>query len=574
MIDRANISKASVLTLIAFLLSTTILAIEQRWSQVEVFLSTSLPYLCIVAFVSLCFKVYRGLKLSILDITVISWSIYYLVRVWIGAEYPCATQVLKDMGMLILYISLRVICARHNIKSQCFTWIIVALGCYEGVIGLEQLLSGNTNHPSFIITGTFMNPGPYSAYIMIALILLLCEKTDLFETIKKYSVRIQQIAIFFYWFLIFLLLIMLSATCSRAAIVSLCIICLCIFRRQYWPGRHLVWGGAIMLAVSFYFLKQGSAEGRILTWSASLTTWLRHPWTGVGIGGFRNACAEGIASMYELNPANPLFAAGNVSEYAFCDILKVLVEQGAVGTFLCLTTVAGALCYTFKWSRPLFYGLLSLLIFSLFSYPFEQYPYRVLAVTCTAIVPHQGMGLHIKGWLRKILLAITWIPVFAMSVFVSEEAARRSDIDKEARLFSGMQHAAFIKDYYELLPEEADNPQFLFDFAKALSSEGRYNDSNAMLRQGAAVSNDPMFYVLQGNNYKDMECYDHAEKAYEKAYGVMPNRLYPLYRLMLMYEETGQTDKMKKAAKRLAQSTPKIKSPATDEMIEKAKQCL
>jgi len=545
--------------------------VGQRWSQAEVFLSAALPWLCVIAFLYGCYKVFKGAKLSILDLAVASWGIYYLSRVWIGAEYPCATQVLRDMELLILFISLRVICAHHNIKSWYFTWFIIALGCFEALMGLDQMWFGSARNHAFIITGSFMNPGPYSAYIMIALILMICEKNNLFEMVNSYSVRVQLITRYIYWIFALLLLLVLSATCSRAAIIPSCVICLWIFRHHYWNRRYLVWCGAVMLAVSFYFLKQGSADGRMLTWTASLTSWLQKPWIGIGVGGFRNACAEGISQMYASNPDNALFAAGNVSEYAFCDILKVLVEQGVIGVILCMTVVGAALYYTYKWSRPIFYGLLSLLIFSLFSYPFELYPYRVIAVVCAAIVPHQGIGLYIKGWSKKIFLSIMWLPVLAMSLFVAKEVARRSEIDKDVRLFSGMQHAAFIKDYYELLPDEYDNPQFLFDFAKTLRNEGRYNDSNAMLRQGAAVSNDPMFYVLQGNNYKDMECYDYAEKAYKKAYSVMPNRIYPLYQLMLLYEHTGQKQKMLRMARKIIDTQPKVKSRATEEMTEKAR---
>lgn len=137
-----------------------------------------------------------------------------------------------------------------------------------------------------------------------------------------------------------------------------------------------------------------------------------------------------------------------------------------------------------------------------------------------------------------------------------------------------MHHEAFIKDYYELLPQESDNPRFLFDFAKTLREAGRFNDSNAMLRQGTLVSSDPMFYVLQGKNYKDMHCYGHAEASYKKALAVMPNRIYPLYQLMLLYKDTDQSIKMKKVASRILQSRPKVTSPATEEIIKKAKECL
>ena len=73
------------------------------------------------------------------------------------------------------------------------------------------------------------------------------------------------------------------------------------------------------------------------------------------------------------------------------------------------------------------------------------------------------------------------------------------------QMMAGVNDVAFIDDYYELLPLMDSNEHFLFDFAKMLATDRRYNDSNAMLRLGTLVSCDPMFYVIQGNNYSEMD---------------------------------------------------------------------
>ena len=114
------------------------------------------------------------------------------------------------------------------------------------------------------------------------------------------------------------------------------------------------------------------------------------------------------------------------------------------------------------------------------------------------------------------------------------------------------------------------NKHFLFDFAKMLSVDGRYNDSNAVLRIGTLVSNDPMFYVIQGNNYIEMGFPQDAEKAYKKAFSIMPNRLYPLYQLMLLYEKEGDSEKMSKMAQQVIAFNEKVASPAINEMKKKA----
>ena len=83
-----------------------------------------------------------------------------------------------------------------------------------------------------------------------------------------------------------------------------------------------------------------------------------------------------------------------------------------------------------------------------------------------------------------------------------------------------------------------------------------------------------MFYILIGNNYKDMKCYDQSEMSYQKAYSIMPNRLYPLYQLMLLYEEEGKADKMKDMAQRVSSFKEKVVSPATKDMKMKANNLL
>lgn len=158
--------------------------------------------------------------------------------------------------------------------------------------------------------------------------------------------------------------------------------------------------------------------------------------------------------------------------------------------------------------------------------------------------------------------------------YLVKDVKQRIDIDKDSNLFSGMHNEAFIDDYYELLPYEVDNPQFLFDFAKTLRENKRYRDSNAILRMGVQVSADPMFYVLQGNNYRDEGFYDYAEKAYKKACSIMPNRLYPLYQLMLMYSDNKEIHKAKTVAEQIIELKPKVQSPATDEMKQKANQVI
>ena len=63
-----------------------------------------------------------------------------------------------------------------------------------------------------------------------------------------------------------------------------------------------------------------------------------------------------------------------------------------------------------------------------------------------------------------------------------------------------------------------------------------------------------------------------AEEYYNRAFAVMPNRLYPLYRMMRLYAE--QPERLSDAlstAKRIIAFPVKIASPVTEQMKDEAR---
>ena len=579
----------------AFLLWLTILPVEVRWSDADGILSNTLPALSVAGV--LCFLFTKGGgRLTIVDGLVALWSLYYVGRVWFGAEYPCGTEWLQAMEIVVLYVVLRMVLHNTKIPAWGLCAGIVLFACYEAMIGAGQLISGNGRHHIFVLTGTFQNPGPYSAYLMIAGSIVLCRVPftiyhlqahfpHLFSGIYHLSLAnrwarrfwknermksiVKETVYYSLSVIAFLPLLILPATWSRAAFVGMGVCALWIFKKRYWRFRWYVWGALVAVAVAFYFIKRGSADGRSLIWMASLTTWMHDMWLGVGVGGFRHACAEGIAEMWNANHDSAKFASAGVTDYAYNAMVQILVEQGLVGALLWITITLLAMWRLYKLSVSLFMGMLSLLVFSMFSYPFELLPYRIIAVMVFAWSESRDKStlcLH----LNKIICTFVSIITIAFSWFLKTEITERIEHDKDATLFAGMRNSAFLSDYYELLPYETDNPQYLFDFAKTLREETRYEDSNAILRMGTQVSADPMFYIIMGNNYRDEQLYDLAKETYEKAYSIMPNRLYPMYLLMMMYADKGDEALANDMAKRVRHSYVKIESNATKQMQEKA----
>ena len=567
----------------------TVMAVEVRWIKCDLWIFYVIPALMLLGVVStICRK--TRFQLSISDVIAITWFAYYLGRTWVGNEWSCRIEFLKTTELFLLYAGLRVAFDRTKISAWIIIGSILTLGCYEAWIGALQIYGIETSRNSlYALTGSFMNPGPYSAYLMIGIVVGLSSLKEIpcqpviknipvmtFSKIiterfpEKTNCLVRNVEnltwIHLVTVAVIVMALILPATWSRAAFVSISLITLWIFRQYYWKYRYLIWGILILIGCGFYFIKQGSADGRIIVWSASIATWLESPWLGVGIGGFRNAFAEGMLLLYERNV--DLSSAG-VTDNAYNILVKILVEQGIVGALIAITLCVSALIVLHKNSKPLFFGLSSLMLFSLFSYPFDILSYKIIAVVVFAWSEStNGWNICRLGRVKTALFSCLLVFLAWQTYKLAEESY---EADKDYAMIRGFYDKSFIKDYYELLPLEGDNPQFLFDFGKTLRELKRYNDSNAMLRRGALCSADPMFHVLMGNNYRDMGHCNLAEQSYEKAFAIMPNRLYPLYQLMLMYRDNGNVEKARIMAERVLALKPKIESPATKEMKDIAK---
>ena len=557
----------------------TITSVEMRWSQSEVWVFYGIPAIFLLGFVMLV-RNRQKFHCTLTDIIAVVWFVYYVSRTWIGSEWPCRMEFLRTAQLFLMYVSLRV--ALQGTKKPAWGLIgcILVFGCYEAWLGISQMYIDETSrHRLYALTGNFLNPGPYSAYLMIGVVVglvALKEVADkaMISAIPKFmSIKVAECLKAITWkhliiTAVTIMAMVLPATMSRAAYLGVAIVVLLIYRDKYWRYRYIVWGAIVLVGIAFYFFKQGSADGRLIIWKAALASLKEMPWFGIGIGGFYNAFAEGMSklSVYDMD-----FSSAGVADYAYNILLKIVTEQGAIGGILAISLTAVALMNLSRNSKSLFWGLVSLLVFAMFSYPFDLLPYKVIAVLIIAWSESIG---------DKRLFEIGRIKVCLLSCFLGFASWQSGKIASESyqsdwdSFMPITLNTYSIEDGYKWLPMENDNNDFLLSFGKKLREAGRYNDSNAILHQGTQCSADPVFYRIMGNNHKDMKNYDLAELAYYKAFAVMPNRLSPLYQLMMLYQECGDNMKKKAMARRIIEMKPKIDSHTTEKMKEKAREFL
>lgn len=527
--------------------------------------------LAVLALTTVCLG-RRSPRLHWADGVALFWWVCVSLNYVFVSSCPAAEVYGKAMALGVAYVALRLVIPYCGRAFTRLWWVgLCAAGGYELWTGFMQLAGREASrHHLFDVTGTFFNPGPYAIFVAVVLAVSVAwwyRHGEAFAGRGRWSRvgawSVAAVAVFCFPVLV--------ATWSRAAWVAVAVAATCLLWKAY--RRMVFWGMgvAVCAGVAAYFLKQGSADGRLLMTMVAGQAWAGEWLCGHGLGGYAQAYGAVQEAFFAAHPGSPLSVVAGSPEYAFNGVLGVGVEQGVLGGVPALVLGLWSLAVLCKRGEVSAYGWLVLLVASLFSYPFALWPFLSLAVAWVSLAVSLEAGTAEVRWWKRTAV---W-PVVAVGGWcvwnLSFDTARRVEAYGEFRRVRGIQDVAFLEDYRKKYEDLKAYPDFLFTFGTALREAGRYNESNAMLRQGTKVSCDPVFYTLMGNNYRDLGAVAEAESAYRKAFVMLPGRMYPLYRLMKLYEADGQMQKAEEVARKIIAFRPKVDSPAVREMKNEAK---
>lgn len=527
--------------------------------------------LAVLALTTVCLG-RRSPRLHWADGVALFWWVCVSLNYVFVSSCPAAEVYGKAMALGVAYVALRLVIPYCGRAFTRLWWVgLCAAGGYELWTGFMQLMGREASrHHLFDVTGTFFNPGPYAIFVAVVWAVSVAwwyRHGEAFAGRGRWSRvgawSVAAVAVFCFPVLV--------ATWSRAAWVAVAVAATCLLWKAY--RRMVFWGMgvAVCAGVAAYFLKQGSADGRLLMTMVAGRAWVGEWLCGHGLGGYAQAYGAAQEAFFAARPGSPLSVVAGSPEYAFNGVLGVGMEQGVLGAVPALVLGLWSLAVLCRRGEVSAYGWLVLLVSSLFSYPFSLWPFLSLAVAWVALAVSLEAGTAEVRWWKRTAV---W-PVVAVGGWcvwnLSDDTARRVEAYEEFRRVCGIQDVAFLEDYRKKYEDLKAYPDFLFTFGTALREAGRYNESNAMLRQGTRVSCDPVFYTLMGNNYRDLGAVAEAESAYRKAFGMLPGRMYPLYRLMKLYEAEGQMRKAEEMARQIIAFRPKVDSPAVREMKNEAK---
>jgi O-antigen ligase len=537
----------------------------------------------------------KKIEISSIDIAVSLLFIYQLMGIifnfgslTIPFDYP------QSVGLMIVYIAVRA-CGK-SLANYLFVLIIftTVLQAVYGTLQLHDVLPSNNRY--FKITGSFFNPAPFSGFLAIVTPIALC--FYLFEcpiTLNRHfatGVKILSLIC------ILLAVIVLPSTASRAAWLACGISSVFVFvltsKYRRWIKNFktttlLFFALTILVVfgVFMYLIKKDSADGRLAIWKISLNLVKEKPLFGHGYGKFKSKYMESQAAYFKagLGSQRDIILSDNV-QYPYNEIIRIAVEYGLFG--LC---IIGVIFFLLFYSGPdsgsmNFYtyaargGLISLVIFSFFSYPSEIIPVLLLGTFCVAVIAnHKTIIFKSVAVTSKARLAI--LTSAAITIAVSLQWSNKNIDKKSVAAWKKANDLYQIGDYklslffYEKgYPLNKTNGLFLSNYAKALSICGQYKLSNKISVESSLYLTDNITFLTLGDNFNALGDFRMAETCYQKACLMVPSRLYPKYCLAKLYFKTNQKEKALSMANKILATNSKIKSTAEMEIKREMKTLL
>ena len=400
------------------------------------------------------------------------------------------------------------------------------------------------------MTGGFANSGPYGGFLAVCIAVVFAaawrwrDSVNLYDRILFWLSSVSGC----------LGIVVLPASMSRAGLIALAVSGVVFaltkteiksyLRSHKWLPLSVV---AVSLAIGAgaFCLKKDSALGRFHIWEMELRAIADKPLTGHGYGNALGSYGDAQAEYFEGEErGQERVRIAGCPEYAFNEYLRMGMEFGILGLLLSVAVIVLGTMMLCHSDSSLTFGLVAWGTFAMASYPLAVWQLRLLL----AVFLGAAIGVSVKvGKKGRLILvpALVCLSVGSMLVWLPENKHRKEAESKwlEERRFTNFGIFDGMADRLAILyPQLRRNFRYLYDYGYALHKECRYEESNVILREGALISSDPMFYNIIGKNHEALGDYELAERNYIHAHNMVPSRLYPYILLMEMKERQGNTE--------------------------------
>ena len=375
------------------------------------------------------------------------------------------------------------------------------------------------------------------------------------------------------WVATVVMALAVMASDSRSGILAAAAVLSAYFvkgrRKARKPWMVAMVAGWVAAAVFLYFHKKDSADGRLLIWQCTWSLIQESPWTGHGAGGFRAGYMDAQADYFAEHPGSPYALLADNTQAPFNEYLGLLADYGLAGGMALLAAIA----LLFRaWrrhpsgsSRPAMLCLLSVAIFSLFSYPFR---YAHTWVLCGLSVAVLLSNAWMPSWrLRRATAWVAALCLVAASVFAFRQMkAEMRWCEVAGRSLGGMTDE-MLPAYRNLYARLSHNPFFLYNYVAELNVAGHYAESLRIGLECDTLMADYFVQLLLADNYKRQGKYDEAEHRLRQASRMCPARFVPPHELFLLYEAQCDTAGMHRMAEAILRKPVKVETPEVRRIV-------
>lgn len=509
---------------------------------------------------------YKKREINSANILTLSLSALIVLLILRSIKGHFTIRVIFFVCFLLLYL----ICKELSRKETRLLDIMIPLVCsLQAVYGLLQYTGVIQFASQFKIIGSFDNPAGFAA----------CLSTGIFfsfRLIKDTSLKLKYLGSFS--FSINLIGIILSA--SRTGLISVVLVLIIYLFIKYTKNLSLkrkmfisfvTMITIILFSVFLFTLKKDSAKGRLLIWSSTAKMISEKPIFGAGGNSFKRDYMLYQGNFFENNPDSKLGVLADNVIHPFNEYLLLTAEYGLIG-FIALVFIILIVFRHNKNSLSVYYlSLLSILLFSLFSYPFRYPVVWVLLAYNLSQLSHQIPSVP----LTKIIHQTAKLFIISISVisfyFVFKDINFEYKWNKLAkRSISGNNETELLMEYQNLYNKWNGNPLFLYNYGAELNYREKYNESTFVLKQCEKFYNDYDIQIIIADNYLNTQFLDEARKHYMVASNMIPNRFIPLYQLMNVYKKQEETKKMLIIAHKILKKGVKIPSSTVSSIKKEA----
>ncbi len=548
----------------SFLLITT-LYLSADWFMDRYFMPKNISFVVgIILWGGICIGNWkRKIRLSV-DFLFLSFTVfmgYVFVCSLFTSQYIHSVYIVSGW---ILFVLMR---NRKN-PTETFNSILAVVGVLSALYGLLQYVGCIETQSYFPVTGSFDNPAGFVASIVLCYPFLLCQTSNGKRKTLKFMACL-------------LLIIVVILSGSRTGILTLCVVTLLFYALRYRKLIHkrrifFISGGALFLIglfIGLIYLKPASTSGRVLIWKVSAELCKEHIIQGNGLGSFKADYMPEQAkylSSFHADESDRILA-GNTN-HPFNEYLLLLIEQGLIGIALFLLLLIAVFRSNVPFDTPALLTLVSIAIFSCFSYPFKYAFVWFMTIYCLASLNQREVALRTIHFNKPFLLIILFILCFFLikNIIFERTWKRISLVAEKNNGLLDNELSVFTKLY----DEWNGNPYFLYNYASELKNVELYKQSVNIFLHCESYINTYDLQMQLADNYYQMGCWKEAERRYKLAQRMCPSRFLPLQGLLRIYVKSDNCILAERVALEIINKRIKIPSYTVSIIQEEARNYL